>query len=159
MGKFLKLFISLIFLFIFFVKPLYTFIIFVMMVLSNLYLISYLYNIYTYKNKYYCLYFSSSHLVVDNIIDMWINYSKFLAFNRLHKILQRSRPSPAVLIIFILFYFLNIPFLLINVYIHMLKSKERTIYQKFYEVFYFEWLKTKNKKVEVINGVYYLNNS
>lgn len=98
-----------------------------------MYSVVYAYKIHTTR-EYYILHFDRSYIEVDNILDLFINYSKLLGFNRLYTLLSKRKLTIKSLVLFVIIYTLGLPIHLIRVWYCVFIQNKGTIYDGFYTI-------------------------
>lgn len=94
---------------------------------------------------------------IDNLVDIWITYSKCLAFNRTYILISKKKKISLYNIILYIFIYITATPINFIIILFKLITLKKSIYENMFDIMFEEWYKTIGKKIEVFNGIYYLN--
>lgn len=138
-------------------KPLYFLRFLFLFCFEYLFFIKYIYDIYIYYNDYISIKIDLISMDRYSTLEIWIEYCRLNAFNRLYIILSREKTSKGRLFIALVFYFLGIPFRFLKIsYFFIIENKEsfrRGIIFLYYKLYFI----LKELRIEVLSGKIYLN--
>lgn len=139
-------------------KPLYTLWFILVLFYEYLWFINFLINIRRNSTNYYIIKIEKLDLSDKNIIEIWVEYCKLLAFKRLYLLLMKNKKVSALGVLKVFFFILfGIPIKFLNLCYHFLFKSQGGFKMGLESLYINLYYTLKECKIEILNKDIYLN--
>lgn len=152
-----KFFLIILSSFILYYRPLYGFFLIVIFFFEYLWLINYIYNIYKNFDKYYRIEVPKVDISDKNCIEIWIEYNKIQAFQRVYGIFSKKKLTLKNIIVVTFVIILNVPLKFLKLLKYFLINNKKSFKEGLKILYTSLYYLLKENKLEVLNKKIYLN--
>lgn len=120
------------------------------------YFINYFINLFRNWNDYYVISLKYVDISDFNIFELWLEYSKAMAFSRLYLLLLKKQASVYNMLFSLIILILGIPFKIL-VFSYRLMNKNKGFRDALIEMYFDIYYLHRYNKIEILNGKIYMN--
>ena len=122
-----------------------------------LYIMIYLLNIRKNFNDYHCLDVIEIHTCNLSIPEIWIEYSKLMAFKRIYSVLSKKKINLYVIIMSFCFFIFDIPKRFLDLAFYFIFKNKKSFREGLEILYYHSYYQLRYSKIEVLNREFTLN--